>query len=1208
MLTDADFTDLHVHSSFSLLDGAANPEQLLEASQRLGRKHMAVTDHGNVDGWLRFQKAAKKMDVKPIFGIELFMLENFEERHTGKPKNLHLTAIAKTEQGLGKLVQACGFANMEGMGKSGYAARPFLPMDYPIVNKWPGDVIIMTGCASSPFWNAADGIELLGYYADAFKGDLYAEIMPNEEFELQKTINASAMQAASYFGIKPVVTTDIHYISPEDSEFHEVVIGLSQKYMTWSNPKRWKFESHNNYVHNITQLVESLMRMGLTEEQVRQMVFSTSEIAEKTIHKIHQPTIKLPPVIGDISEEEERERFLQLVLDGLRTRGVANTPGYLERVAAEYDIIAPKGFVRYMLMVWDVVRWAKSHGILIGPARGSVGGSLVAFALGITDIDPIKYRLWFERFIDPERIDMPDIDIDIEDRNRHLVEQYLKEKYGQWNVAHVSTFASMLGKMALKDVGRLFEVPLAEVQKMCNCIIHAHESDVRAHLTIQDTIASGDATAVEFQKKYPHVVHFAQKLEGQVRGCGIHAAGFVISDEDLRTSARAYLVTRRDKVTINWDKNDAESMGFVKLDLLGLQTLSAVAEASRLIEARHGRKIDFTQLPLDDPKTYEMIQRGDTVTCFQINTPSMQRYCAKLKPENFEHLAAITALWRPGPIQSGAADMYAKCKNGLEPVHYASDAFKSITEISYGQMIYQEQVAQMLMKLAGYTYAQADKVRKIVSKKGGVQAWDDEEPKFVAGCEKIGLLNPDQAHELWQSSKMFALYAFNRAHSVGYGMLAYWTAYLKANYPAEWLCSFLNYGNADREDLKTGEINRDVALREALRSGIEILVPDINESDVIWTVATTKHNKPALRVGLQDIKFVGETAVEEIQKLKSRTRQIETLEKFVLEGVDRRCCNKKVIKALFYCGAFDQIISPDIYDRWVKQYDQMYDTMEKPKKRAELLATAVPEGEKQEIIARERNIFLRFDPLAIDGANAAERMAKILGGTLDLDAEEPFIQRGELKWPVSDATLGLLPGANGVLGERPADVRQIRKDTKDCQLCDLRGSCKAPVPVDPGQLDIMVVAEAPGKNEDKVGKPLIGDSGNVLWPELERLGVSREMVYVSNSVKCLPPAKTKPTPEQIDGCPWLEKEIKAIKPKTILALGNSALYYFTGKEKGIMEMNGKTEWNTKANAWVTFCIHPANLLYAREAEELASRELMFREALTEFARVIFQFA
>ncbi len=1206
-LTDADYTDLHVHSAFSLLDGTADPEQLLEATKGLGRKQMALTDHGNVDGWIRFQKAAEKHGVEPIFGCELYMMEHFEERDAGKHKNLHLTAIAKTAEGAGKLIQAMGFANMEGMGKHGYAARPFLPLDYPIANRWAGDIIILTGCASSPFWNVQGGDELLGYYADTFKGDLYAECMPIHDWPEQKRINDLALGAAQKYGITPVLTSDIHYITPQDSEFHEVMLGIGQKHMTWNNPDRWKFDSHCSYVHSTQRLMESLLKMGWPLDLARSAIRNSRAVGEKCFHKITPPPIKLPAVLGEMSEAEEQDQFLRLIMEGLRRNGVADKPGYLERVAKEFDVIGPKGFVRYMLMVWDVVKWSKEHGVLIGPARGSVGGSLIAFALGITDLDPILHRLWFERFIDPNRNDLPDIDIDIEDRNRHLVEQYLKEKYGTYNVAHVSTFSSMLGRTAIKDVGRLFEVPLPEVQRMCNCIPKVHESDARAHCTIQDTIESGDPYAKEFASKYPHVVQHASKLEGQVRGCGIHAAGFVVSADDLRTSARAHLVSRRENLTINWDKNDAEKMGFVKLDLLGLATLSAVSEAVRLIERRHGLKIDMTKIPLDDQKTYEMIGRGETATCFQINTPGPMRYCTKLKPENFEHLAAITALWRPGPIASGATDKYAQRKNGIEPVTYINDAWREITEISYGQIIYQEQMAQMLMKLAGYTFGQADAVRKIVSKKGGLQAWDDEEPKFLEGCAKVGLIDRESAHNLWQESKMFALYAFNRAHSVGYGMLAYWTAYLKANYTGEWLCAYLNYGNAEREDVKTGEVNRDVALREAMRLGIEILPPDINTSEVIWGVETNRYNRSVLRVGLKDVKFVAETALEEIQKLKSRVHRIETLE-FFFDNVDRRLCNSKVVKALLYCGAFDSLLPPEERERWIKQFPEMYDTVEKPKKRLELLMAPVPEGDVAEIINRERKVFLRFDPLAIDGSNAAERMAKILGATLDLDTEEPTLRRGNFAWPLSEAQIGLLPGATGVLSAFDGVIDDLRAKILKCNACELRGSCKKPVAPQPGGLRVMIVAETPSKWEDKNGRALVGDTGDIFWPRLENVGLQRADVHVTNVIKCCPPPKTKPTPDQIDGCTHLEEEIKRVKPVCILAMGNPSLYYFTGKEKGIMDMNARTEWSSKANAWVTYCISPSNLLYAREEGEYQQRSGMLNAALTEFARCVSQFA
>lgn len=1219
MITDKDFVDLHVHSSYSLLDGTSSPDLILKATKELGREYMTLTDHGSIDGLIRFQKAAMDIDIKPNFGIELFMFEDWDHRKgcdckydeiNKKPAhpNLHLTAIAKTEAGLGKIIKACGFANTEGLGKHGRSQRPFLPVDYPLNNDWAGDVIILTGCASSPFWKMKDGggIELLAKYKEVFGSDLLAENMPIHDWPEQYTINQTAREAAEHFGLDYLITTDIHYVKPEDSEFHEVVLGLSQPGMTWNNPRRWKFDSHSSYVHNVEQLRFAFKKMGWSDADIDIGIKNTRSVAERCFHEIKKQPIMLPKVV-DVPDEEENDYFIKLVLDGLKRLDLSDKPGYLERAAREIDLFVDKGFVRYMLMVWDVIKWSKDNGIMIGPSRGSVGGSLVAYALNITNIDPILHRLFFERFMAPGRNDMPDVDIDVEDRNRHLVEQYLKEKYGAYNVAHVSTFSTMLGKTSLRDVGRLFEVPLVEVTDVCRTVLKVHESDERAHDTINDTIASGNPVMVSFAKKYPKVIDYASRLEGQVRGGGIHAAGFVLSPQDLREYPWAHYVPRKDATCVNWDKNDLEHMGLVKLDLLGLSTMSAVSEAVRLIEQRTGVKLDMNTLPLDDKKTYEMISRGETATCFQIGTPGIKKYCTKLRPENFEHLAAITALWRPGPITSGATEMYAKCKNGEEPVTYANDAVRGVTEISYGQMIYQEQVVQMLMVLAGYTYSEADKVRKIVSKKGGVTAWDEEEPDFLAGCKEVGIIGQDEAHVLWQSWKMFALYAFNRAHSVGYGMLAYWTAYLKAHYPAEWLCAYLNFGNADREDPKTGEINRDVALREAQRLGLEILVPDINKSSVVWAVETSPRGKSCLRVGLQDIKFFAEGARIEIEKDKLGCGDYKSINDFIAR-VKGKSVNKRVFRALLACGTMDSISDPTERERWIKMLDDMWDSTDKPKKHAKVLAEPIPEGDIQEIIAADRKEFLNFDPLTLEGNNAMLKVAAWVGGEFEEDDEDVYVVKGENRWSYDDIMQGKMPGANGLITLSDVTLADIQGDTLKCSKCELRKTCKKPVPILAGAFNAMIVAEAPGENEENIGKPLVGNAGELLWDEMYAFGLKKADVFVTNSVKCRPPVinrkNTKPTPQQIDKCNWLADEIKRVKPKVILSLGNSPLYYFTGKEKGIMEMSGRTEWNHKANAWVVYCIHPSSCFYTDKGD----KKPILRYALQEFARLIAQFA
>lgn len=1202
MITNKDFTDLHIHSFYSLLDGTAAPEAILKATKELGRDTMALTDHGSIDGLIRFQKAAKKQDIKPIFGIELYLMEDWEHRKGcdckwGTHKNLHLTALAKTEAGLGKIIKACGYANTEGWGKAGRSGRPFLPIDYPLTHNWGGDVVVLTGCASSPFWNARNGIELLSKYKEEFGADLYAETMPIHDWPEQYLINELATTQAKELDLKTVITTDVHYITKEDSKFHEVVLGLSQPEMTWNNPKRWKFSTHSSHIHTVEQIVEAFGKMGWRTEDTEQAIKNTREISEKCFHKLEQKPIWLPKVV-DVPDDQEEDFFIQLVFDGLKRRGV-DSENYLERAGQEIDLFVKKGFVRYMLMVWDVVKWAKENGVMIGPSRGSVGGSLVAYALRITDIDPIYHRLSFERFISPDRIDMPDIDIDVEDRNRHLVEEYLKEKYGRFNVAHVSTFSTMLGRTAIKDVARLFEVPLQETVEVCHTIIKRHESDDRVHETINDTIKEG-GVILEYQKKYPEIIEYAARLEGAVRGGGIHAAGFVVSPKDLREYDWAHYVSRKDNVCINWDKDDLEHMGLVKLDLLGLSTMSAISECLRLVKNTTGNDIDPTTIPLDDKPTYEMLSKGDTATVFQLGTPGTTKFCRTLKPENFEHVAAIPALWKPGPIQAGMTDRYMKVRHGQAQPNFLNEAHKKITEITNGELIYQEQIVSLLTDIAGFTYRDADKVRKIISKQQGQSAWTEWEEKFVQGCLKMKTLTEQQAHELWQALALFAIYCLNRAHSVGYGMIAYWCAYLKCHYPAEWLCAYLNYGNADREDAKTGEINRDVALREALRLGLEILVPDINHSNILWAVEKNSKGKSCLRVGLQDIKFFGDKAKEVIQKDKA-LGDYQNINDF-LTRVDGKSVNKKVFWALLACGAFNSIEDENNLKKWIVGFDDLWEQYGKKKfqKIWEVIDVGLYDQEKMN---QERKLYLKFDPVTLEGASTLRKIAEIVGGEVKETEEDFVVERDGHIWTFDDVSSGLMPGANGIIKVVDVSLKDIQRDSLKCTKCDLRKSCKKPVPILDGAVNIMVVAEAPGRDEDQHGKPLIGDAGSILWAEMAAHGISKNDVFVTNVVKCKPLNKQKPTPENITACSWLTEEIKRIKPLIILALGNSSLYYFTGKEKGIMEMNGKTEWNHKANAWVVYGINPSSCLYSDHGD----RRPMLRQAISEFSRLIGQF-
>jgi DNA polymerase-3 subunit alpha len=1201
-MDNSDFTDIHVHSSFSMLDGTANPEKIADYTAKLGRKYLSITDHGTIDGWVEHTQACKKFGIQPLYGIELYMVEDWEDRKTGRPRNLHLTAIAKTEEGQKKLIQACGYAYSEGIGKWGIMKRPFLPMDYPLKNGWAGNIIIATGCASSPFWNAEKGIDLLGDYYDAFKSDLYAETMPIYDWDKQKSINANALQAVETFGIKPIATCDVHYLCKEDGDFHNVVIGLQQGSATTVNNQKWKFETHCSHIHTIEQIYDAYKKLSLDEETIRSLIINTKEIAEKTVHELKSTPVQLPNVLGTKNDEEELARFEELIVSGFDTLQLPNTDEYFSRLDKEIKVIRERKFVRYFLMVQDVIKWAKSNGVFIGPARGSVGGSLVAHCLGITNLDPIKYGLFFERFLAPGRSDYPDIDIDIDSRNRHLVEHYLRQKYGEDRVGHVSTFGRLMGRAAIRDVSRYYEVPLIEADKMSKSIIHKYDGEEGAEELIKLTLEADIPGAKEFAEKYPKVVKYAQQLEGLAKSYGVHASGYVISQEPLVNSSRCYLADRNGQSTVNWSGPDLEYMGFIKLDLLGLSTLSAIAECLDLVKRNHNVSLDMTAIPMDDKKTFDMIYKGETATLFHLSTPGYTKYCKELKPDNFRHMAAILALWKPGPIAAGMTEGYKNCKLGLQEPLYFSPEYKKITEETYGYVIYQEQIMLLLTELAGFTWTAADKVRKDISKKLGLDKIAAIEEPFVQGCLKKGTLDEDTARNLWKQLVFFGVYVFNKSHSIGYGMLAYWTAYLKAHYPVEWLCAYLNYGSVDKEDKKTGEKNIDMALREAKRLGITIKTPDINKSEVIWSV-----DKNALRVGLKDVVFVGDIAQSEIAKMKAAGR-VKNLKDFLERRQPDSSLDKRVVKSLVYCGAFDEC--PDEYlPKAVNEFDIFWEKLTKKTKKAKQELEDYIKDPKMipvgpEFIAEQREALLKFNSISIDDGTTLAKIAEITGLTLEKNIDDEFslvspsgqhfsrLQAERCDLPNTGASLVHIPDANFV---------KMKEDNRACNKCDLRKSCNSPVPMAVGQTDIMVVGEAPGWTEDKFNQAISGKGYEKLWDILSEYDIDKKAVCKVHVVSCRPPEGKKPTFEQIQDCEWLGRYLKALRPKFVLSLGNGPFGFFTGREKGIMAANGSTEWNNKYNCWTTFGITPGSLFYHPEQESL------LRNACAEFSRCIMQF-
>lgn len=836
-MKNSDYCNLHVHTEFSLLDGAVKVKNLAEGAAKAGFKHLAITDHGNMDGSVRFVKACEANGVKPIFGIELYMIEDWERKADSslKQKNLHLTAHAKNEKGFRAMMRALSYANLEGWGKVGFAGRPFLPVNYPLItDDWHGNVVILTGCSSSPFWNLKEGPELLEKYHETFGEDLYAEIMPLHDLGHQKNVNELALTASETFGLKPIATNDIHFLCEKDHEVHEVVLGIGQRGMTWNNPKRWKFDSTLNYLRDAKDMYVSLRKMGIGKEIARASILNTMEIAEKCRFKLDKMPVELPQVLADGIDEEKY--IVEHCAKELNKRGFHENK-YWDRLDRELKEIIKGGFVRYMLLVHDLILWCKNNGIFVGPGRGSVGGSLVAYLLHITEVDPLRFGLIFERFISEGRIDLPDIDVDFEDRKRYMVEQYLKEKYGEWHVAHVGTFGTLKGKQAIKDISRLFEVPQNEAQDMANCILVRSEADARASFSIADTVEIFEV-AKRFKKKYPHVIEHAIALEGQVKTVGIHAAGFVVSKGDLREVGNCYLVNRKGKITVNWDKEDLEQMGLMKLDALGLSTLSVLAEAKELVKKNRGIEIDYNELPLDDKKTFDEVKQGHTVCAFQLGSKGLQKYCRELQVDNFKLMYDASALWRPGCLKAGITTKYQMARLGIEKPKYLNEIHKKLTEDTYGQIVYQEQIMYLLYNMAGIPWKSADQVRKVISKSEGTQKWTEYKNMYAEGCVKKGTLGRKEAEEMFDKLRFFAIYAFNMSHAVEYGLISYWTCFMKVNYPIEFFCALLNCGNVEGEDYAGEEDKIDVVLKEAKRMGITITAPDINRSGPAWSIET----------------------------------------------------------------------------------------------------------------------------------------------------------------------------------------------------------------------------------------------------------------------------------------------------------------------------------------------------------------------------------
>lgn len=746
------FTHLHCHGSYSLLDGLGTPEKMAQAAKDLGFQALGITDHGNIDCFVKWQKACLDIGINPIFGCEMYIDENRFE--TGKEaRRYHVCFFVKNQIGFENLQRLLTIANLEG-----FAKKPRIDPDSVLKNC---DGLIMSTACLASFVQTVWGKKFLKQFVRQNPGDVYYEIMPID-VDRQVDFNLEIIKLAQKMDGKIIATNDVHYIKREDEELQEVLLCINSADKI-SNPNRFKFECKTHYMCTAKEMLGMFRRNhpDIDMHLVKQAMNNTQEIVDKCkdFRLMKYPVVL--PLIPQCAEGQEEEFLSNLIFAGLRKKikqgkiDKKRLPEYRSRIDEEFALLKDKKFVRYFLVVWEFIEWCRKNDIAVGPGRGSAGGSIIAYLIDIVQVDPLKYDLLFARFISPSRNDLPDIDCDFQDTERHRVREHVQELYGVNNVAGISTFVSIKGKGSFRDVCRVFDIPNREVNEVSKLL------DDEDDLTLDSFNNSEFEEVREFAEEHPDVVDFACRLQHVVRGYGQHAAGVCISDTDLRDGTKCNLVKRRGEVVCNWDKDDAEYMGLVKIDFLGLSALSRIHECLTLIEETTGDRIVPEDIPLDNSDVYAMINSGDTAGIFQLGTYGICKLCKDLGIEEFKDLYNATALYRPGPLGSGITEEFVARKNGKEYQHICPQ-MADITKDTYGCIVYQEQVMFACNKLGGMDWGKCDKIRKLMAKSKGIEALAPFKEEFVAGTLRNTDLTETQAGELWDQLAEFGKYGFNK--------------------------------------------------------------------------------------------------------------------------------------------------------------------------------------------------------------------------------------------------------------------------------------------------------------------------------------------------------------------------------------------------------------------------------------------------------------
>lgn len=875
------FTHLHLHSHYSLLDGLPKIDEILDHAKKLGMDSVAITDHGNLYGAVEFYKKAKEKGINPIIGCEVY--ESYEGMEQKRPhiddKRYHLILLVKNEEGYKNLVKLITAAHLKGFY---YKPR----IDEEMLSKNSSGLIGLSACIQGRISqmiisNKADEAKKVAQrYNKIFgPGNFYLEIQHHPNIKEQAKVNKALIKLSKELEIPLVATCDTHYLKPEDAEAQDILM-LINTGADPNDPERLTMKS-DDFSMRTQEDMTNLFK------ETPEAIENTQKIASLCNFKFELGKTKLP--YFEVPAEKTPDSYLkELCQEGLKKRyGLLSKKEAVERMNYELTVIEQIGFASYFLIVQDFVNWAKQNRIVVGPGRGSAAGSLVAYLLNITNVDPLEHDLLFERFLNTDRISLPDIDLDFTDRRRDEVISYIAQKYGREKVAQIITFGTMAARAAIRDVGRALILPYSFCDRIAKIIPFG--------FTLKDTLEK----IPEFRQLYQmddkarNLIDFARKLEGCARHASTHACGIVISKDPLENIVPLQHPAQDEGVIVTqYEMHSIEDLGLLKMDLLGLKNLTIIEDTLARVYKVQNKKIDIDTLPTDDKKTYQLFQKGETTGVFQLESEGMKRYLKQLKPSKFEDIIAMVALYRPGPM--AIIPEYIQKKHNLIKVEYLHPKLEPILSSTYGLPVYQEQIMQIAQQLAGFSLSEADTLRKAIGKK--IKALlDAQKEKFIEGMKKNNIQS-QVAHKIWSWIEPAARYSFNKSHATAYAAIAYQTAFLKAHYPVEFMAALLT---SERNDIeRISEL-----ISECKKMEIEVLPPDINESFMNFSVIP-KQNK--IRFGLLAIKNVGENVVESIIKERKEKGHFKTVSDFA-SRIDARILNKKSLESLIKSGALDNL-------------------------------------------------------------------------------------------------------------------------------------------------------------------------------------------------------------------------------------------------------------------------------------------------------------